>query len=39
MSDRVVEMMQDITSEINKSQRKLFPFTDITERELILRYR
>ena len=39
MCDLMVENMQDMASEINKSERELFPIIEITKRELRLLYR
>ena len=40
MSNWVKETMQDIASEINKSQRELlFPYIDTAKRKLSLRFR
>jgi hypothetical protein len=39
MCDLVIEIMQDMASKINKSERELFPITEIPKRELRLLYR
>ena len=39
MCDLVIEIMQDMASKINKSEREPFPITEITKRELRLLYR
>jgi hypothetical protein len=39
MCDLVIEIMQDVASKINKSERELLPITEITKREPRLLYR
>ena len=34
MPDQIIEIMQDIASQINKSQRELYPITDIINRNI-----